>query len=83
MINSLLIPNASARLTMSKAKQHEWFSGIDIDAADKRGLIPPFIPDLSRVGDHTNFIDWPNLKFDDTKPPIDSSYTKVPIDLLD
>eukprot|EP00948_MAST-09A_sp_MAST-9A-sp1_P001275 g1275.t1 len=98
-ISNLLIPNPKARLRLIAftpegpkssaipnngiAIDHAWFQNIDKQAAANRGLVPPFIPDVTEIGDHKNFIDWPKLKYDDSKRPKDPSYCTLPADLVD
>jgi serine/threonine protein kinase len=66
LVEKLLQVKPEDRLTGAQIKQHPWFSDIDWDKAEKRGLTPPYQPDCSQANCSVGTLDVMNQLGADT-----------------
>ena len=70
LIHALLSPNPALRLgSVNAVKHHEFFAGINWESVQDQRLVPPFNPNVSHVGDASQFDDY-SVSSGDTGPPL-------------
>ena len=68
LLKGLLCNRQGDRFGLSECQKHAWFSEVDWTLMERRRIAPPWIPSMTKVGDHANFAKWREPKYPANKP---------------